>query len=400
MTVLPDSLLPGQLAQIPNNTNAKWWKDAGLRRLFNVLWYVGSIIAAWLTFGTGHLTSTWSWRIPSIVQGVPALLVLLSTFSGMPESPRYLISRNRPHDALHILATYHANGDRADALVAHELAQITAALAAERAASKTLTWRVALRSRAHRARFALCLAVAVLTLWNGQGVISYYFSPILSSIGIASTAAQTGINGGMQVWNLVCSAVGAVVLAERLGRRPLWLLSFAGMMAANVPLTVASARYAAKGSQGAARAVVVFLFLYNAAFNLACNPLLYAYVTEILPYGVRTKGLALQIAASQAALTVNNYVNPIALEAIGYWYFVFYLGMLVAGMAFIWLFFPETKGKSLEELVGLFGDEKGRGLRVVRRDPTLTAVLDGVVMPVDEEDVVVVTTIKKTENKI
>ncbi|KAF9634806.1 putative hexose transporter protein [Lasiodiplodia theobromae] len=203
----------------------------------------------------------------------------------------------------------------------------------------------------------------------------------------------------MQVWNLVCSAVGAL-LAERLGRRPLWLLSFGGMMAANVPLTVASARYAAGGSEGAARAVVVFLFLYNAAFNLACNPLLYAYTTEILPYGVRTKGLALQIAVSQAALTVNNYVNPIALEAIGYWYFVFYLGMLVAGMAFIWLFFPETKGKSLEELVGLFGDEKGRGLRVVRRDPTLTAVLDGVAMPVDEEDVVVVTTTKKDENKI
>lgn len=315
----------------------------------------------------------------------------------MPESPRYLVSRNRPADALRILATYHANGLRTDALVTHELAQITAALATERTASTT--WRAALRSRAHRARFALCVAVAVLTLWTGQGVISYYFSPILSSIGITSTAAQTGINGGMQVWNLLCSLLGAM-LAERLGRRPLWLLSFAGMIAANVPLTVASARYAAKGSQGAARAVVVFLFLYNAAFNLACNPLLYAYVTEILPYGVRTKGLALQIAVSQAALTVNNYVNPIALDAIGYWYFVFYLGMLVAGMVFIWLFFPETKGKSLEELVGLFGDEKGRGLRVVRRDRTLTGVLDGVVMPVDEEDVVVVTATKKNEDKI
>lgn len=48
MTVLPDSLLPGQLAQIPNNTNAKWWKDAGLRRL--VFWQT-CILVSQMTVG-------------------------------------------------------------------------------------------------------------------------------------------------------------------------------------------------------------------------------------------------------------------------------------------------------------------------------------------------------------
>jgi hypothetical protein len=105
------------------------------------------------------------------------------------------------------------------------------------------------------------------------------------------------------------------------------------MIAANVPLTIASSVYAKNGSQPAAYTVVVFLFVYDAAFNLACNPLLYCYATEILPYRIRARGLGLQIAVSRAALTVNQYVNPIALDSIGYYYYIFYLGMLTLGVS-------------------------------------------------------------------
>lgn len=311
---------------------------------------------------------------------IPPLPLLARPRRRSPPHPLHLPRQRRPRRPL----------------VAHELQQIHAALAASRA---TITWPQALRSRAHRARLGICVAVAVLTLWTGQGVIAYYFSPMLASVGIAATAAQTGINGGMQVWNFVCALAGAL-LADRVGRRPLWLLSFGGMIAANVPLVVTSARYAEGGSKGAAYATVVFLFLYNAAFNLACNPLVYAYPTELLPYGLRTKGLSLQIAVSQAALTVNNYVNPIALEAIGYWFFVFYLGMLVAAVGIVWKWFPETKGKSLEELATLFEDRErdGRG-----GDPEVV-VIEGVGVDAEGQAdggvVEVVETVKGIEGKM
>ncbi|CAO2658333.1 Nn.00g060560.m01.CDS01 [Neocucurbitaria sp. VM-36] len=336
---------------------------------FNVLWYVGSIIASWLTFGTGHMSSHWAWRIPSLVQGVPAVLVALAVI-WMPESPRYLCSKGRVPEARQILIRYHANGRQDDEVVDTELSQITTALQVEKE-SKMTSWSTMLKSPANRKRFSICIAVALLTLWNGQGVISYYFSPILTSIGITGTNQQTGINGGLQIWNLICSLSGTY-LAERIGRRPLWLISFVGMMMANVPMTIASARYAANGSKGGAYATVVFLFLYNAAFNVACNPLLYSYTTELLPYSIRTRGLGLQIIVSQAALTVNQYVNPIALDHIGYWYFVFYLGMLIIGTAIIYFFFPETKGFTLEELTVLFEDraEVMEGLEIGGSDIT------------------------------
>ena len=275
-------------------------------------------------------TSSWSWRVPSLLQGLPATFVI-AALPFIPESPRWLYSKGRIDEAKAVLSRYHANGSTIDELVDFEMSEISSAVTMEQS-SKAMTWSHLLQSTANRKRFGICVAVALLTLWNGQGVISYYFSPILDSIGITSTDSQTGINGGLQIWNFLCALVGAL-LVERLGRRTLWLVSFIGMIAANVPLTIASSVYAKNASQPAAYTVVVFLFLYDAAFNLACNPLLYCYAVEILPFNVRARGLGLQIAVSQAALTVNQYVNPIALNNIGYYYYIFYLGLLILGVS-------------------------------------------------------------------
>ncbi|KAJ5801382.1 uncharacterized protein N7518_003450 [Penicillium psychrosexuale] len=292
--------------------------------LFNVLWYVGSIIAAWTTFGTGYMTTSWSWRIPSLIQGVPALLVMMSVLCGLPESPRWLCAKHRPEEAQRLLAKYHSNGNMHSALVIHEMEEIHTLLEAEAAAQKSgqSSWRILYQSPANWKRIALVATVALLTLWNGQG--------------------QTA----------------GALLADRIGRRTLWLISFIGMILVNIPLTICSAMYAQHGSKGASFAVVVFLFFYDAAFNLANNPLLYCYPTELLPFAIRAKGLSIQVAISQAALTVNQYVNPIALESIGYYYYIFYLGMLVLGTLIIFFVFPETKGKTEVELAALFEDPK------------------------------------------
>lgn len=283
------------------------------------------------------MTNSWSWRIPSLIQGVPCLLVICA-LPFIPESPRWLYSQGKADQARQVLATYHANGSLDDELVDLEMSEIASGVTQDNI-NKGMTWATLLKSKANCKRFGICIAVALLTLWNGQGVISYYFSPILKSIGIIKTNDQTGINGGLQIWNFFCSLLGAL-LVNRVGRRPLWLASFIGMIACNVPLTIASAQYDKNGGKSSAYTAVVFLFLYDAAFNLACNPLLYCYATEILPFRIRARGLGLQIAVSQAALTVNQYVNPIALDSIGYYYYIFYLGMLIFGVS---RYFPTSR---------------------------------------------------------
>ncbi|OAL30003.1 hypothetical protein AYO22_01909 [Fonsecaea multimorphosa] len=74
--------------------------------VFNTFWYFGSLIAAWTTFGTLRMTNDWSWRLPSLLQAVPSLLQLCLIW-WLPESPRYLVSKERYDDALDVMAKYH-----------------------------------------------------------------------------------------------------------------------------------------------------------------------------------------------------------------------------------------------------------------------------------------------------
>jgi Sugar (and other) transporter len=72
------------------------------------------------------------------------------------------------------------------------------------------------------------------------------------------------------------------------------------------------------GTDAAAYIALLFLFLYNAGFNIACNPLAYSHPTEILPYSMRTKGLAVMVAIGWALLIASQYANPVAIAAIGW----------------------------------------------------------------------------------
>lgn len=87
--------------------------------------------ASWVSYGTERIPDTWSWRIPSILQGLPSafqfFLVLLA-----PESPRWLVSKGKEDRALKTLAYYHADGNEQDPLVQYEFEEIKAAIALDR----------------------------------------------------------------------------------------------------------------------------------------------------------------------------------------------------------------------------------------------------------------------------
>lgn len=129
------------------------------------------------------------------------------------------------------------------------------------------------------------------------------------------------------------------------------------MLASNIGITVTSAVFAQNEAKAAAYMAVLFLFTYNGSFNIACNPLAYAYPTEILPYSMRTKGLALMVAVGQALLIVSQYANPVAIENIGWKYWLFFMGMLLIFIVMVYFTYPETKGLTLEELGRLFEPE-------------------------------------------
>jgi hypothetical protein len=109
--------------------------------LFNSSWYLGSIVAAWVTYGTFRIESTWSWRIPSLLQGVPAVLQLALVFVVVPESPRWLVANGRDEQALRIITEYHCAGDESDPLAQFEYQEIKEALRIEREINRTSSYK-------------------------------------------------------------------------------------------------------------------------------------------------------------------------------------------------------------------------------------------------------------------
>jgi hypothetical protein len=91
------------------------------------------------------MANDWSWRLPSLLQAVPSLLQL-GLIWWLPESPRYLVSKERYDDALDIMATYHTNGDRNNEWLRFEFAEIRTSLQTEKE-GKNHGWKALFATR-------------------------------------------------------------------------------------------------------------------------------------------------------------------------------------------------------------------------------------------------------------
>jgi hypothetical protein len=115
------------------------------------------------------------------------------------KNPQWLVKRGRQEAALDILAKYHANGDRQDALVLMEFNEIIEGIEMEQVNAQ-VSYLDYLKPANHH-RLFLIVVIAVGSNWVGNGIISYYLAPILKQIGVTSTNQQAGLNLGLQIWN-------------------------------------------------------------------------------------------------------------------------------------------------------------------------------------------------------
>ncbi|KAE9570491.1 Lactose permease [Colletotrichum fructicola] len=343
---------------------------AQIGSMYTCIYYIAAVISAGVCLGTRHIEGNAAWRIPCYLQLVGPGVTLAMTFT-MPESPRWLVRHGTSDEALQILGKYHANGDINDPLVRLEYEEIMENLRVDEVNSETKYTDYFLPN--NRPRLFLLVVIAIGTNWVGNGIISYYLSPILSTIGIRSTEQQAGLNLGLQIWNLILST-SAALSVDRVGRRPLWLTSTIGMFFSFIVVMGLSGAYDTQGQKKAVGlAVVPFLFVFFGFYDLAWTPLSNMYSVEILPYNLRTKGQAIYNIVQGSANAVNQWVNPIILEAIHWRYYAVYIGILAFYCVIIYLRFPETKGLTIEEIAIIFDGDRAKGInraaRVVRDEP-------------------------------
>ncbi|KAJ5344034.1 uncharacterized protein N7506_003858 [Penicillium brevicompactum] len=314
-------------------------------------YHSGAFIAAWTTYGTLKITSDWSWRAPSLIQGL-FTLIMLAVVWWIPESPRYYVSKGQPQKALEILAYYHAEGNEHDEVVQLEFTEITTAITMEQNLEHSGSYMDFLRTPGNRKRLLIIITFGLFAQWSGNGLVSYYLNLIMNSIGIKDADRQLLINGALTSFNLATNLVFSFFV-DKWGRRPIMLVSSAGMMVAFVIWTALSAKYDANASSGLGSGVLGMIFIYYLFYNLKSG-LIASYTTEILPYSMRAKGYTIMEFAMYIALFFNQYVNPIALEIIRWRYYIFYCCFLAVEVGVIWFFYPETRYLPLEEITKLF----------------------------------------------
>lgn len=319
--------------------------------LYNCGWYVGGTIGAFVTFGTRNMIGNWSWKIPTILQVLIPIIALPGLFF-CPESPRWLISVDRVEEAREVLYRAHG-GHESLALIDHEIVEISTALRLEREAARSASYMEMTRTKGNRHRLFITISLAFFSQWAGNGVVSYYLPIILNSIGITSTRDVTLISACLQIWNLIWS-VTAAFSVDKLGRRFLFLASAAIMLVGYVITTALSATFAQSESSSVGTAVIPFLFIFFAGYDIALTPLVVSYPAEIWSYNLRGRGLSVMGLTVVVSIVFNTFVNPIALDAIGWKYYLVFVVIIVAYGVTAFFFYPETRGHSLENMAVVF----------------------------------------------
>jgi sugar porter (SP) family MFS transporter len=330
-----------------------------LTSLFNVSYFVGQIVAAAICFGTNNIASDYAWKIPSWLQMVPSLVQVALIFF-IPESPRWLITQDRSDEAYDILATYHAEGDRESEFVKAEFAQMKTTLEIETQHSKK-SWMDLVATAGMRRRMLISCMLGLFTQWSGNTLISYYLGDLLKMIGKNDSVFKQQINVATACNSLFWGVIVSL-LVTKFKRRHMYLVCTCLLLTVYICWTVSMERAiagkdAGVPNQAANTATIFFIFAYSPCYNIGYNALTYTFLVELWPYAERSRGIAFFQFFGRGANFFTTFVNPIGLQNVGWKYLISYCCFLAFEIVFIYFIFPETFGRTLEELAFLFEDK-------------------------------------------
>lgn len=307
----------------------------------------GMLVVYFVNWGIARgETTAWvnelGWRYMFASEAIPALLFLLLLFT-VPESPRYLVSRNQDDKAMSILLkTYSTNMAKATMF---EIKQ-----SFDQRKEKLFAYGKMI--------IVIGVLLSIFQQFVGINVALYYAPRIFESMGAARDASlfQTIVMG---LVNVIFTII-AIITVDKFGRKPLLIIGSLGMTVGM--FGVAGLAF----FEQIGIATLVFIIIYTASFMMSWGPVVWVLLSEIFPNKIRGQALAIAVAAQWAANYFISSSYPMMMEVSGGMTYTFYGVMSILSAVFVWKLIPETKGKSLEELETLL--KKSSSVReVVKR---------------------------------
>ena len=275
-----------------------------------------------------------SWRLMLAVMAVPSLLYLI-LLRFVPESPRWLILHKSKYDeARKTLQLMNPDGYEQDI----ETINNSKNQEVKDSTSENLF------TKRYRRLAWLAFLIAFFNQVSGINAILYYAPSIFAMAGFDKSDSFSA-SFYLGVVNFVFTMI-AIFLIDRAGRRKLMLIGSYGLI---LSLGLVSYCFHLKNADG--HYVVWLLMAYIAFFAISQGAVIWVFLSEIFPNQVRAKGQSLGSFTHWFMATVITFLFPAVRTNIpGEYIFMFFCGMMVLQLLFVWKMMPETKGKSLESM--------------------------------------------------
>lgn len=302
-----------------------------------VNWRIAAPVPAHLSpaasLGSWNVQFGWRWMFTAVA--VPAVVFLVASL-WIPESTRWLLTRNRHEDAMKVLRRVTGTAETAEI----EAAAIVAALRRDQTSASG--WRGLLQPGVRRI-LLVGIGLAVLQQWSGINILFNYAEEVYRAAGLGGSQILLDIviTGAI---NLLFTIV-AMAVVDRLGRRPLMLIGCCGIAVSHL---LAGFAYRA-GWHGTY--VLILTLCAIACYAMTLAPLTWVLVAEIFPNRLRSVGVSTAVSVLWISSFALTYSFPFINRAFGNaGAFFTYGSICAAGAVFVFFFVPETKGRTLEEI--------------------------------------------------
>ncbi len=289
-----------------------------------LLAYLSNFIIAGFQLGANE------WRVEFGAAILPSALFLIMLY-GVPRSSRWLVTSNRTDEALDVLRLMGSPNSEA------ELKEIMDSVHMELGTKQESVFK-----RAYFFPIFLAASIGLLNQLSGINAILYYLNPIFAAAGFSkmSSGLQSVFVG---LVNLFATFLG-MSLIDKLGRKTLLLIGSVGMVFA---LSGVATIFFTNTHQSL---LVWMLMTFILFFAISQGSVIWVYIAEVFPNRVRSKGQSIGSSAHWvSAALITLYFPRISAHSSGA-PFVFFAAMMAVQFFLVLFVFPETKGRTLEEI--------------------------------------------------
>ncbi|KAJ5910602.1 Sugar transporter STL1 [Penicillium tannophilum] len=330
---------------------------------------IGTAIAYWIDFGASYGPPGLTWRFPIAFQIVFGLVIVVGMYF-LPDSPRYLISRGKVHEgeyALAALAGCEIEDQETQLQKQLVIESIEAAGVAEGAGYRDLL--TGGRTQ-HFRRMLIGSSSQIAQQLSGCNAVIYYL-PVLMQNSLNMDTFMSDILSGVNMIVYAIFATFSWFFIEKIGRRKLFIGGMTGQMVSMIIVFACLI----PGTAGPAKGAVFGLFLYMAFFGAAMLPLPWLYPAEISPIRTRAKANAVSTCSNWLFNFTVVMITPVMISSIGWGTYLFFAAWNAVFIPVMYFFYPETAGRSLEEIDIIFAKgycEKISYVKAARELPKLT----------------------------